>query len=363
MDGQTECKKCGIGTYMWNKGAFVCIECEVGRYTDLEGQVSCKKCKRSEGLYTPGVGSTSCSLCPVGTDRYDSWGTSCRNCSPGSFADREGTEYCTSCNLGKYTNTTGSTECTDCPPGTYAPTRGQDQCTLCEAGSFTDKPAQINCTLCPSGTEAPEPGSSKCVPVEEESIGEKLSGSVAFSVYGFIAGLLLAYIILMFVKHRRTSKAGSGSSTALASSFSDYLHLLIFCFPFLTSFLLSLMFVSPCFFILSSLHPSLSEPASLALSLSLSDIILPQRIWHNKFHLAANIWRPNGANKSFKPCRFVFVGSYKELCQTCCVRSLSTLRLKLTTAQRPDGVLYSSGLSHETFFPLGGKEFGFAVNL
>ena len=60
-------------------------------------------------------GSTSCSICPVGT--YET-----------------SNKYCFNCTEGTYSNKTGATSCTKCPDGTYSDITGATYCKLSSDG-------------------------------------------------------------------------------------------------------------------------------------------------------------------------------------------------------------------------------------
>jgi len=134
-----------------------CQECSLGYYNEKEGgkrdlyNNDCKRCP--DGYYCPKIDEIPI-ICPKGTtnsnDFYVSERIKCRNCSLGSYNDKEGGIL-----SGSYS------DCKTCPPGHYCPYidkgpiicpvntvnayGGADRirCTECARGCFNDKEGGI----------------------------------------------------------------------------------------------------------------------------------------------------------------------------------------------------------------------------
>jgi len=124
---------CIPGTYL-DAESGRCIECSIGRYTNVETPPwpsSCALCKI--GKINQATGSSECDSCPSGklssSDR-----TSCGDCDAGTFAFN-------------------SSSCEVCPEGYYAPTAQVDSCLVCGAGDHTRVPSKATtCSSCEAGT-------------------------------------------------------------------------------------------------------------------------------------------------------------------------------------------------------------------
>ena len=149
-------------------------KCECFTCTDVDFLQNClqcnrKKCFKCEGGY--GLGSTNCTLCPIG--QYSDGTFECRDCSQGYYTAAAGSSICTLCEAGNkcnngiktpcargsYQNNSGQTTCNTCPAGTCQPSSGQSTCTNCSTGYYQNQTGQTGCIACSDKT----PNCAECV--------------------------------------------------------------------------------------------------------------------------------------------------------------------------------------------------------
>lgn len=80
----------------------------------------------------------------------------CKECSPGTFADKTGQSVCKKCNPGNKCPGNGETQETNCKMGTYQPAQGMKKCIKCPEGTFGQITGAISentgCVDCKKGT-------------------------------------------------------------------------------------------------------------------------------------------------------------------------------------------------------------------
>lgn len=137
-----------------------CLDCEVGRYADLNGAmprcVDCPLGTISER------GQSSCTQCARG--KYQSWefkGLRCVECESGTVASNNGSFACMQCDDGYFASEPGMSECSRCGAG-QVNTAARDSCNVCPAGKYTT-PGRQNCIHCPVGSFQRKSGQTECV--------------------------------------------------------------------------------------------------------------------------------------------------------------------------------------------------------
>lgn len=91
--GQSDCRKCLVGTYTANDGKAytACTECPAGTYQDKEGQDGCIPCPK--GTYQPNKKQTFCNKCKAGATTSgtgSTFHTGCLLTSETRFCDNSG---------------------------------------------------------------------------------------------------------------------------------------------------------------------------------------------------------------------------------------------------------------------------------
>ncbi|MDE1827425.1 MAG: cadherin-like domain-containing protein, partial [Thaumarchaeota archaeon] len=137
------------------------IVCSVGTFLS-SGSNTCTPAP--PGSFVGTTGSTSASLCPVGT-----------------FTDLLGQSSCNPSPAGSFVGTTGATSATLCTPGSFQPLAGQSSCLPAQPGFFVNSTGAIQQTQCPAGTNSAA-GATSCYVVDTTppaiSITQPSDGSV-----------------------------------------------------------------------------------------------------------------------------------------------------------------------------------------
>ena len=158
------CTECPPGTYKYDTGDSLCINCGAGTYsttTQSTKQIDCLGCP--ENTFSPAGSSMknncSCNAGSVGMD-----GESCVLCIAGTYKRTSGTSVCTKCSAGKYSTVEGAifNVCQSCPVNSNS-TVGSDRILdcICNAGSTGINGS--SCTLCKAGKYKILTGDSPCV--------------------------------------------------------------------------------------------------------------------------------------------------------------------------------------------------------
>ena len=194
----SSCTNCAAGTY---GQSGVCSVCQAGKFQNEQGKSSCKLCPQGSyrtttggsssssctsctaGKYNGNQGSTSnvCTNCPAGTISA-ARSSGCSNCPAGQFQASAGQSSCGSCAGGKYQNLNGQTSCTNCDAGKYhnvggawsesyctncaagqSSGAGSKWCTNCAAGKFQGSTGSASCQNCPAGMYQPSVGQNGCL--------------------------------------------------------------------------------------------------------------------------------------------------------------------------------------------------------
>lgn len=178
--GFSDCVPCSAGTALNTTGGVECNDCGPGTFSP-EGARACRRCY--PGTYSVHSANPTCDNCPTGTFLNFFGATSlqnCTNCLPGTFANVTGTsacllcpngtslsffraqspDACQLCTAGKYA-VEGASTCTDCPPATFSEKDGADHCLICGVGTYT-KTGYSACRDCVFGTYNPEREQSSC---------------------------------------------------------------------------------------------------------------------------------------------------------------------------------------------------------
>ena len=124
VERQENCTKCAINTYAPKTEMIACIDCDIGRTSEL--------------------GSVECSVCGTGKIRVE-FNTSkpstyrCETCQAGTYA-QAGDVACSNCSSGYYVTQMGSGQCVPCVAGKFSGTSGAvtpDVCRSCMAGKYS----------------------------------------------------------------------------------------------------------------------------------------------------------------------------------------------------------------------------------
>jgi len=126
------CRACRPGKAA-SSGQSSCIDCEKGKYADVEGSTTCKPC--APGKYTELVGQTKCVLCEKGTHAPSSGMQVCPPCVRNYFSTIKGATECEACPLRGTTALEGATSFSACvcTPQAQFTMRG-GVCSPCAAG-------------------------------------------------------------------------------------------------------------------------------------------------------------------------------------------------------------------------------------
>jgi hypothetical protein len=125
MKSEMACLNCTAGTFSWSTGASLCVQCEVGKYSDAQGAESVSTCREcGVGKYQTGYGMGSelkCTKCPAGTYSSQQGASSCLLCDPGLYSTADGLfGYCfDTCGPGSF-SVLGASTCNLCTAGTYS---------------------------------------------------------------------------------------------------------------------------------------------------------------------------------------------------------------------------------------------------
>lgn len=190
-------RECSFGEF---RDGMKCKECPKNTFSDSGNATRCKPCdpfRESE------IGSSSCSLCPIGTFVRPGKPNRCKFCPTNTFSSTQNSTECTSCPPGEVgpfrsnrcgtcrlgfrvvvfkrfvicrrcppgstTSVENAITCDQCPPGTFRSFRdfhrgGTGLCKMCAPGSFADEPGSVICKRCPQGTFQNEMGVAECKP-------------------------------------------------------------------------------------------------------------------------------------------------------------------------------------------------------
>ena len=172
------CQSCPVGTFKSLVGGTPCIDCGVGKYSEMEASDTADNCLTCPQHSTSPSGSDEASDCLCVAGYEDSGavgGLTCSICDSGFNSSGMGT-LCEACPVSTYASVQGSTICLDCPTHSSHELTGQTSlsscncldgfsgsagvCTACNPGSFTSEAG--TCTLCPSNTYSENYASFSC---------------------------------------------------------------------------------------------------------------------------------------------------------------------------------------------------------
>jgi hypothetical protein len=133
QDGsEVVCGICVPGTITARSGAFVCEDCEAGKYSNVS---ICEDC--ASGRYAA-ARSPSCTQCAPGTFTSDTTTKGeCKNCDFGTFQDQHGQSACELCAAGRAQAFLGQSSCVACDDGKVS-SEGAAICEDCEAGKYSN---------------------------------------------------------------------------------------------------------------------------------------------------------------------------------------------------------------------------------
>lgn len=149
---------CRIGQIATKDAAlfWACIDCSAGTDVDQQNGTTCLQC--SGGTFSS-VRVTGCSTCLAGTWSLPG-SPGCSQCTAGRFSNRNGSVSCTDCSVGSYSPIYAMTYCQACPPTGTTESSGSNsirQC-ICLQGNYGAPYYGIPCKTCPHwrvpGTEA-----------------------------------------------------------------------------------------------------------------------------------------------------------------------------------------------------------------
>lgn len=146
VPASTVCSFCDAG-YSSELQSTTCRVCDVGYYSASGGL--CTEC--AEGKFSSNNASTFCNDCYPG--HFSGVGAfECIACLPGTYTNQNGSKNCSFCPPGKFEASTGSTECMRCEAGQMSDVVGAvsaEVCKDCGANTYCDD-NQI--FYCPEGT-------------------------------------------------------------------------------------------------------------------------------------------------------------------------------------------------------------------
>lgn len=161
LDG-SDCMPCPMSYYA-NAELGECEICAVGTFSNATGLTACYACAYDKVATTEG--SSSCSLCDIGTFRATA--TACSDCLPGRYGPTTGlVDTCLPCNPGRFVADGGASICGQCLPGTFANTTGLATCFECSETTVALEPEALACEPCPEGFD--RANSTACVLSEPE---------------------------------------------------------------------------------------------------------------------------------------------------------------------------------------------------
>ena len=155
---KSECTSCKAGLYAKDEGRTTCIQCEVGKYQELDKAVYIYDqdglLVESESGYFYGNDEPrtfSCNKCPKGKYANEPESTYCKSCTKGQYANARGQSECLECGYGSASNSPQRiTECQQCQPGTYQERKGNTSCLECPIGKRSETGA-VSCQECSVG--------------------------------------------------------------------------------------------------------------------------------------------------------------------------------------------------------------------
>ena len=237
---QSEQTACMPGTYQPRSKQASCEVADVGHYVNQSAQTNQIACQA--GTYNPNEGGQShlsCLLADVGHFVPIEALTEQIRCPLGTFADEKGSIVCKEAAPGYMVSSTASDSATACPLGAYQPASGEDACIPAEQGFFVPTTASINQTPCPVGTttlgegsvnatscldDADNDGLANIVDDDDDNDGV-MDGDDAFpldasasrpivsaGLIGFFAGIGLAAVVALAIRHRRMGNQQSPST-------------------------------------------------------------------------------------------------------------------------------------------------------
>ncbi len=165
--GKSSCKLCPQGSYRTTTGgssSSSCTSCTAGKYNGNQGSTS-NVCANCPAGTISAARSSGCSNCPAGQFQSSSGQSSCGSCAGGKYQNFNGQTSCKLCGAGKYHNNNGQTAesaCTNCAAGTYS-SAGATSCTNCAAGKFQGSTGSASCQNCPAGMYQPTEGQNGCL--------------------------------------------------------------------------------------------------------------------------------------------------------------------------------------------------------
>ena len=237
--GQSDQTACMPGTYQPRSKQASCEVADVGHYVNQTAQTNQIACQA--GSYNPNEGGQShlsCLLADVGHFVPVEALTEQIRCPLGTFADEKGSTECKEAAPGYMVSSTASDSATACPLGAYQPASGEDACIPAEQGFFVPTTASINQTPCPVGTTTLGEGSVNATSCFDDADNDGLANivdddddndgvmdgddafpldasasrpSVSAGLIGFFAGIGLAALGALAVRHRRMGDQQSPS--------------------------------------------------------------------------------------------------------------------------------------------------------
>ena len=151
------CSICPKGTYIKDNFSQICEKCKKGEYSNKEDNINCEKCP--EGYFSNKIGASMCEKCPEGYTSSVGSDKCYKDCEPGYYSNGD---ICIPCKPGYYSQSS-STTCLECIPGTYTNKEGMEKCLKCEPGTFNNIYKAITCIDCPVGYYSSLSGSTECI--------------------------------------------------------------------------------------------------------------------------------------------------------------------------------------------------------
>ncbi len=151
------CQACAVGKYGSSTETSICVDCDAGKYNELDAATSvefCIECPQNTSS-SPGSGSSLACVCNAGfaavrANADAAW--TCNACEAGFYAVDTNSSYCTPCGPGTYSIATAAASadvCTECGDGYYSMDTGASECTLCPPNTWQNtSSAAAKSTLC-----------------------------------------------------------------------------------------------------------------------------------------------------------------------------------------------------------------------
>ncbi len=157
VDSCIDCPEGKYSNLISLKSPDECLNCEMGKYSETRGAISHDTCINCDaGQYNMNNGSSSineCKPCSTGSMSLDG-AYACMLCPAGKYSELMGSSKCKICSTGQISSESASLACSDCPENSEENIE-KTKC-YCVSGTYNNGVENLDCKTCPDKFNCPK---------------------------------------------------------------------------------------------------------------------------------------------------------------------------------------------------------------